>query len=161
MAALIVRVIVVIFAFLLASFSAALVMTIALVIAEWDSEMMMSPSSAWIAVGLFGFALSNFGLLPAFLVILLAESFRIRSVFYYTVIGAFALLALYYWVGFSSYGPVGAPPFGHDVEIMAAAGIVAGFVYWAVAGRRAGAWQDRRAATPPSENRTPPARTDR
>jgi hypothetical protein len=30
---------------------------------------------------------------------------------------------------------------GRGVEIMAAAGIVAGFVYWALAGRNAGAWR--------------------
>jgi hypothetical protein len=33
-----------------------------------------------------------------------------------------------------------------ELEIMAAAGIVAGLVYWGIAGRRAGAW---RAPPPP------------
>jgi hypothetical protein len=33
-----------------------------------------------------------------------------------------------------------------ELEIMAAAGIVAGFVYWAIAGRNAGRWRERRSS---------------
>jgi hypothetical protein len=40
---------------------------------------------------------------------------------------------------------------GRDLEIMAGAGIAAGFVYWAMAGRKAGEWRE--------ENPNPRAKT--
>jgi hypothetical protein len=149
------RVLVVIIAFLVACFAAAAVITLGIFIAEWNEISMMDSHAAWSAVGLFGFVLSGFGMLPAFMVIVLAESFGIRSVFFYAGMGALGLLALTYGVAFDEGGAIGARAAGRNLEIMAAAGIVAGFVYWAIAGRNAGRWYERRTATPPAPPEQP------
>jgi hypothetical protein len=46
---------------------------------------------------------------------------------------------------------------GRGVEVMAAVGIVAGFVYWALAGRSAGAWRGPVAFHPTPPRVHPPA----
>ena len=58
-------------------------------------------------------------------------------------------------------------PVGHGLEIVAAAGIVGGLVYWLIAGRNAGAWREPRrplrpppplpAHSPPPSPRSPPS----
>jgi hypothetical protein len=150
--ALVVRILVVIFGFIVASFAAAMVITISIVISEWGNMMSMSPYGAWVTVGFFGFMFSGLGLLPAFLVILVAESLGIRSIFFYTVLAGIGFAALYYALG--EQGGAGEMAPGRGLEIMAAAGIAGGFVYWAIAGRNAGLWRK------PSEQRpnqdTPP-----
>jgi hypothetical protein len=75
-------------------------------------------------------------ILPAALAIALAEAFAWRSVLYYFLVGG--VIAL---IGDRMSDLVIAPTFtGRRVVIMLAAGFVGGFVYWAVAGRRAGDW---------------------
>lgn len=149
--ALVLRVIAVIFAFLVACFAAGLVMTLAVLSMEMENSTGMGAYGAWAAVGFFGFTLSGFGLLPAFAIIVVAESFSIRSVFFYAVVGCAGLLILSYGFGFTDAGTIGGPAHGRDLEIMAAAGIVAGFVYWAIAGRNAGAWHEQQKSEPPSQ----------
>ena len=84
---------------------------------------------------------SLYAMLPAMLIIALAEGFRLRSVLVYLLAGAaLALGSAYGWdLRFlrSPHDDLGA----RGAEIMAAVGIVGGFVYWAVAGRSAGAWR--------------------
>jgi hypothetical protein len=150
--ALVSRILVVIFAFIVASFTAAMVITLAIAVSEWGSMVTMSPYGAWVSVAFFGFTFSGLGLLPAFLVILLAESFRIRSVFFYTIVSGVGFAVLYYGIGFGTAS--GTLPGGNRLEIMAAAGIAAGFVYWAIAGRNAGKWQ--RDNNRPSDAEIPP-----
>lgn len=147
--AIILRVFVVIFAFFVASFAAALVITIAIAISEIGSVVTMSPYGAWVSVGFFGFIFSGLGLLPAFLVIVLAEGFRFRSVFFYTIVGGLGFVALYLGVGTVGEA-TGEMSQGRGLEIVAAAGIVAGFVYWAIAGRNAGNWQSSLSRNPPA-----------
>lgn len=80
---------------------------------------------------------------PAFLVILMAEIFSLRSVIYYALCGA-AIGAL---TGFlSDMGALlddasPAAPLTRELQFLTAAGIVAGFVYWLIAGRNAGTWK--------------------
>lgn len=136
--ALIVRILVVLFAFLVASLVAAFVITLA-VLMEWEQVLSPADSSpAWLAVGFFGFIVSGMGLLPAFLVIALAEAFCVRSVLFYAAAGGVGLVALYYGLGLGERGEAGGLLVGRELEIMAGAGIAAGFVYWAIAGRNAG-----------------------
>jgi hypothetical protein len=105
----------------------------------------------------FGFIfLSGFALLPALVVVLITEAFYIRSVLAYAVGGAIVGAACY----------LGLVPFDTEtlrfdgiirrhLEIMTGAGIVAGLVYWLIAGRTAGAW--RRPPPPlPSHSRPLP-----
>lgn len=91
----------------------------------------------------FGFVfVSGFALIPALLVALFTEVFAIRAVLVYAVSGA-AIGALCY-LGLLPYNSATTTFEGfvqRHLEIMAAAGILAGVVYWMVAGRKAGAWR--------------------
>jgi hypothetical protein len=100
----------------------------------------------------FGFIfISGFALLPAMIVAAITEAFSIRGVLSYAVGGGLVGLACY----------LGLVPFDPDtlrfegivrrhLEIMTGAGIVAGLVYWMIAGRNAGAWREPpRQLTPP------------
>jgi hypothetical protein len=148
--ALLGRIFVVFFAFLMACVAAALVVTFALLLPGWTELIDPQPGrrSVAVMVGLSATFFSIYAMLPAMLVIALAEGFRLRSVLFYALAGA--ALAL-----FSAYGWDLRFLRGHNddlgargVEIMAAVGIVGGFVYWLLAGRNAGRW------------RPPPAGTD-
>jgi hypothetical protein len=75
--------------------------------------------------------------------ILIAESFSLRSVLVYALAGGVTGLSCGYTLGFVEYAPrfrIDAP-FGTNFELMAAAGIAAGLVYWLIAGRTAGLWR--------------------
>ncbi len=93
-------------------------------------------------IGFFTLIVSAKALFPAMLVIAVAEGFRIRSVLFYAIAGGAGLVGLYYGLGLTERGPAGGLLTGRDLEIMAGAGIAAGFAYWAIAGRSAGAWRD-------------------
>jgi hypothetical protein len=108
----------------------------------------------------FGFIfISGFALLPAMIVAAITEAFYIRGALTYAVGGGFVGLACY----------LGLVPFDPDtlsfegivrrhLEIMTGAGIVAGLVYWMIAGRNAGAWREpqRRLAPPPLPSHSRP-----
>ena len=91
----------------------------------------------------FGFIfISGFALLPALLVVAVTEAFYIRSVLAYAVGGGLVGLACY--LGLVPFDPATLRFDGvvrRHLEIMTGAGIVAGLVYWMIAGRNAGAWR--------------------
>ena len=89
-------------------------------------------------------------MLPAMLIIALAEGFRLRSVLFYALAGAALALGLSYGWDLRLLRNPDDDLGAHGAEIMAAAGIVAGFVYWALAGRNAGAWRKPPFASSPS-----------
>jgi hypothetical protein len=100
--------------------------------------------------------------LPAMIVALITEAFSIRSVLAYAIGGALVGVA-----GYLSLVPFDTDTLRFEgivrrhLEIMTGAGIVAGLVYWMVAGRNAGAWRSppRRPPPPPplpSASRPPP-----
>jgi len=106
----------------------------------------------------FGFIfISGFALLPAMLVAAITEALFIRGVLAYAVGGALVGAACY----------LGLVPFDPDnfrfegivrrhLEIMTGAGVVAGLVYWLIAGRNAGAWREpRQRAVPPLPSSAP------
>src|SRR6195952_6155219 len=105
----------------------------------------IDPSALNIVLG-FGFIfISGFALLPAMIIVAITEAFTIRSALAYAIGGGAVGLACY----------LGLIPFDsttlrfdgvvrRHLEIMTGAGIVAGIVYWMIAGRNAGAWR-----TPP------------
>jgi len=110
-------------------------------------------SSALNVVIGFGFIfISGFALLPAMIVAAITEAFYIRSALAYAVGGAIVGLACY--LGLVPFDP-GTLRFEgivrRHLEIMTGAGIVAGVVYWMIAGRNAGAWREppRRLQPPP------------
>lgn len=88
--------------------------------------------------------LSPVALLLWILVIVLAEIYAIRLALFYATAGATVAALTYFHASRWSMLSLTADGFARrELEIMAAAGIIAGFVYWIVAGRKAGA--DRKA----------------
>ncbi len=145
--ALIGRVFVILFALLCGSFAGGVLVAIAFLVPEVGALDLPPLGHGAVAVfATFGFVfISAYALLPALLVIIAAEAFAIRSVLFYAVAGGLlgAILILnsdgWDWRAIQIDG--GAR---RELEIMAAAGIVAGFVYWAIAGRKAGRWREVR-----------------
>ena len=152
--ALIGRLFVVFFAFLAACLAAAIIVTGALLFPDFGGPGWgpIDDSALNILVG-FGFiVISGFALLPAMVVVAITEAFYIRAALTYAIGGGVAGLACY----------LGLIPFDTEtmrfegivhrhLEIMTGAGIVAGTVYWMIAGRNAGAWRE-----PPRKLTSPP-----
>jgi hypothetical protein len=133
------RIVVIVAAFLAAAIVAGIVITIGVLVREWDDLVAITdPHVAWWMAAFFAFIVGGAGFVPAFLVIVFAEGYRVRSVLFYAATGGLGLVALYYGFGFATHGL----PAGREVEIMAGAGIAAGFVYWMIAGRNAGKWRE-------------------
>ncbi|MFB9266230.1 hypothetical protein ACFFWD_24275 [Bradyrhizobium erythrophlei] len=143
--ALIGRLFVILFAFLAACLVAGIIV-VGVVLYPEISDFTGAPidqRAIDVVLG-FGFIfISGFALLPALIVVLITEAFYIRSVLAYAVGGALVGAACY----------LGLVPFDPDtlrfegivrrhLEIMTGAGIVAGLVYWLIAGRSAGAWRE-------------------
>ncbi len=107
----------------------------------------------WIAWGLA---------LPAMIVAAITEAFHIRSALAYAVGGGVVGLACY--LGLVPFDPATLRFDGivrRHLEIMTGAGIVAGLVYWMIAGRNAGAWREPPRPVPqlpplPSHSPPPP-----
>jgi hypothetical protein len=152
--ALIGRLFVIFFAFLAACLVAGIIVVGAVLFPEL-SDIGVDPidQSAFDVVLGFGFIfISGFALLPAMVIAAITEAFYIRSALAYAIGGGLVGLACY----------LGLVPFDTEtlhfegivrrhLEIMTGAGIVAGLVYWMIAGRNAGAWRK-----PPLSLRPPP-----
>ena len=142
--ALIGRLFVILFGFLAASLVAGAIVVGAVLFPAWSdfAEGPIDPSALNIMLG-FGFIfISGFALLPAMIVAAITEAFYIRGALTYAVGGGLVGLACY----------LGLVPFDADqlrfegivrrhLEIMTGAGILAGVVYWLIAGRNAGKWR--------------------
>ncbi|OCK57543.1 hypothetical protein [Bradyrhizobium sp. LMTR 3] len=152
--ALIGRIFVILFAFLAACFVAGMIVVGAVLYPEF-SDLGSGPidQGALDVVLGFGFIfLSGFALLPALVVVLITEAFYIRSVLAYAVGGGIVGAACY--LGLVPFDPETLTFDGivrRHLEIMTGAGIVAGLVYWLIAGRTAGAWRE-----PPPPIKPPP-----
>jgi hypothetical protein len=118
----------------------------------------IDPSVLNIVLGFGLVFVSGFALLPVLLLVLITEAFHIRGALTYALGGGLVGLACY----------LGLVPFDPDtlrfdgivrrhLEIMTGAGIVAGVVYWMIAGRNAGAWRAPRSLFPPMPPRAPPS----
>jgi hypothetical protein len=151
--ALIGRLFVILFAFLAACFVAGMIVVGAIMFPEF-SDLGAGPVDPGVLNVMLGFGfifVSGFALVPAMVVVAITEAFYIRSAMTYAVGGALVGLACY----------LGLVPFDtgqlrfegivrRHLEIMIGAGIIAGVVYWMIAGRNAGAWRvPRRALRPP------------
>jgi hypothetical protein len=162
--ALIGRFIVICFGFLAACLVAGMIVVAAVMFPEF-SDLGAGPADQGVFEILVGFGfifISGFALLPAAIIALITEAFSIRSMLAYAIGGALVGLACYL-----SLVPFDTDTLRFDgivrrhMEIMTGAGIVAGLVYWMIAGRTAGAWRDppRRLPPPPpplpSQSRPP------
>lgn len=154
--ALIWRLMVIAFAFLVASLAAGIVLTVAVLFPAWSNFVAGNPDDGMMALVLtFGVIfVSGFALLPALIAIAIAEGLNIRSALYYAFAGAVVGFVIYVSLGgvdFAALGVNGATR--RESEIMIGAGIVAGLVYWLFAGRHAGQWraQMRRSVSLPPQ----------
>ncbi|MBV8751270.1 MAG: hypothetical protein JO328_00230 [Hyphomicrobiales bacterium] len=146
--ALVARIFIVLFAFVLACLAAAVVMNFALLLPAWTDlfDQPVDQQILAVTIGLSAALFSFYAVLPAMMIIALAEGFRLRSVLFYMLAGAALALGLAYGWDLRLLRGGDDDLGGRGVEIMAAVGIVAGFVYWVIAGRSAGAWRKPPAA---------------
>ncbi|OIQ64045.1 hypothetical protein GALL_544090 [mine drainage metagenome] len=160
--ALIGRLFVILFAFLSASLVAGLIVVVAIMFPEFSDlgAGPVDPGALDILLG-FGFIfVSGFALLPAMVVVAITEAFFIRGALTYAVGGGVVGLVCY--LGLVPFDPETLRFEGivrRHLEIMTGAGIVAGVVYWMVAGRNAGAWREPPpplTPPPPLPSQTPP-----
>ncbi len=139
---IIMRILVMILGYWLACVAAALVLTIGTLTPVWDDFASIGLQSAvlWSVVGVGAALIGAIAMLPALLVIALAEGFAWRSILVYAVLGGVLALALGYGLDFAGFG--GAPDgyLAREREVFAASGIAGGLVYWLFAGRKAGSW---------------------
>lgn len=153
MMALIGRLIVIFFAFLASCLVAGMIVVFAVLFPEVsDLDTAGIDQNAINVIIGFGFIfISGFALLPAMLVVLITEAFYIRGILTYALGGAAVGLACY--LGLVPFDPQTMHFDGiirRHLEIMTGAGIVAGLIYWMIAGRNAGAWREPRRMPPPS-----------
>jgi len=158
--ALLVRLFVIFFAFLAACLAAGIIVVGAVLFPDF-SDFGAGPvdQSAFDIVLGFGFVfISGFALLPAMIIAAITEAFSIRAALAYAVGGGLVGLACY----------LGLVPFDPDtlrfegivrrhLEIMTGAGIIAGLVYWMIAGHNAGAWREPPPPTRLRSQSRPPA----
>lgn len=149
--ALIGRLFVILFAFLVASFVAGMIVVAAIMFPEF-SDLGAGPVDPGVLNVVLGFGfifVSGFALVPAMVVAAITEAFNVRGALTYAVGGGLVGLACY--LGFDPEQLRFEGIVRRHLEIMTGAGIVAGVVYWMIAGRNAGAWR-----LPPPKLRPPP-----
>jgi hypothetical protein len=140
------RFFVILFAFFVACFAASLVVAYGLIAPEFAK---LSTAEPEVLLG-FLFLVTAAGIVtpfyvfaPAALIIFISEMFSLRSVLYYALMGAFvgALAYVLSDVTARMQGAGTVVPLTRELQFMVAGGIVGGFVYWLIAGRRAGFWK--------------------
>jgi H+/Cl- antiporter ClcA len=80
---------------------------------------------------------------PSFAVIFIGEMLSLRSILYYALCGALIGAMAYFLSDMTArmQGAGTVVPLTRELQFLAAAGIVGGFVYWLIAGRSAGKWK--------------------
>ncbi len=146
------RIFVIFFAVMVASLACGIAIAVGVLGPQWQAtsgdvgERVVFWSTAFFGATATGGA----GLLPLLILIVLGETFKIRSLLANAAGGAAMLLIAYYGSGLATpyEESIDHPPpaISREVEIAAAAGAVFGLVYWAIAGRRAGRWRERATA---------------
>jgi len=141
--AIILRILVVMVGYFLACVVASIVLTIGTLTPQWDdlSPLGLPSVVLWSVVGVDTAFIAAIATPPALLVIALAEGFAWRSVLVYAVLGGVLALSLSYGLDFAGYAGEPGSSLAREHEVIAAAGIAGGFIYWLLAGRRAGSWK--------------------
>jgi hypothetical protein len=136
------RILGMIVAYWLACIAASLVLTIGALMPVWDDLKSFDVQSVvlWSVVGVGAAIIGAVAMLPALLVIALAEGLALRSILVYAVLGGALALALTYGLDFAGYIETPDSRLARGHEVLAASGIAGGLVYWLFAGRKAGSW---------------------
>ncbi|MFN3351723.1 hypothetical protein [Pseudorhodoplanes sp.] len=104
---------------------------------------------AFFAVAFFATSFAGMSaFIPSVILIAVAETFDIRSIFYYAIGGG--LIAAIAWfmsdISLQLENTTDLSPITYGLQLVAASGIIGGFFYWLLAGRKAGRWKDPYAA---------------
>jgi hypothetical protein len=145
------RVLVIFFSFLAASFAGGFVIVLAVLFPAWSMLELGPIDNGFFAVATtIGFVfVTGFALVPAAAAAAVAETFAIRSGLFYAAAGAAIGFIAYASLGGVDIAALGVDGFTRrETEIAVAAGIVAGLVYWLLAGRSAGRWRESPPASP-------------
>jgi hypothetical protein len=138
------RILIILVAFFAASLAAGIILVFSIVFPEWGSGRFGFDDGSFAVVATIGFVvIGSFGFVPALIIALVTEALNIRSALIYAAGGA--VLGALSYLGIARFDPDTMTMVGgvrREVEIMAGAGIVAGLVYWLIAGRNAGAWRE-------------------
>src|ERR1700692_1380017 len=142
MAAL-VRIAMIFLAYVLACVAASLILTVGPLTPGWDdlTPRGMQSFAIWAVVMVAAAAIAGIAMMPALLVIALTEAFAWRSSLIYAALGGVLALSVSYGLDFAGYSGDPENPLVREREVLAAAGIAGGFVYWLVGGRTAGSWE--------------------
>jgi hypothetical protein len=143
--AVLARVMMVIVAYILACVAASIVLTIGTLAPHWDEISQLGAQSPdlqsialWSVVAVSSGGIAIIALVPALLVIVLAEGLALRSIVVYGVLGGALALVMSYGLDFACFFGPQDGLVAHQREVLAAAGIAGGLVYWLFAGRKAG-----------------------
>jgi predicted neutral ceramidase superfamily lipid hydrolase len=141
--AIIFRILLVIVGYILACVAASIVLTIGTLTPQWDDLSSLGHPSTilWSVVGVGAAFIAAIAAPPLLLVIALAEGFALRSGLVYAVLGAVLALSLSYGLDFAGYAGEPGGSLAREREVIVAAGIAGGFIYWLLAGRGAGSWK--------------------
>ena len=141
--AVLVRIAMIFLAYVLACIAASLILTIGTLTPEWDdlTALGLQSVAVWAVVMVAAAWIGAIAIMPALLVIALTEGFAWRSSLIYAALGGVLALSLSYGFDFAGYGGDRENPLVREREVVAAAGIAGGFVYWLFAGRKAGSWK--------------------
>ena len=141
--AIILRILTVIIGYILACIAASIVLTIGTLTPEWDdlTALGMGSLAVWAVVMVGAAVIGGIAMMPALLVIALTEGFAWRSSLIYAALGGVLALSLSYGLDFAGLSGDPENPLVREREVLAAAGIAGGFVYWLFAGRKAGSWK--------------------
>jgi hypothetical protein len=140
------RALVIFLALIVACIVAGIALAIGVIAPDWtliDSDPFERVAffvTSFFATGIIGAT----ALVPALLLIAVAEIMRLRSSLYYAAAGAVVGLASYFGsnVDLRLENTTNVTPIFHPLQLAAAAGIVGGLAYWLIAGRRAGRWRE-------------------
>jgi hypothetical protein len=140
--AVLARIVMIFLGYVLACIAASLILTIGTLTPEWDdlTALGLSSVAVWAVIMVGAAMIGGIAMMPALLVIALAEGFAWRSSLLYAALGGVLALTLSYGLDFAGFGGGPGSPLAREREVLAAAGIAGGFVYWLFAGRRAGFW---------------------
>ena len=138
------RILVILVAFFAASLAAGIILVFALIFPDWGNGRFGFDEGSFAVVATIAFVVvGSFGFIPALMIALVTEALKIRNALIYATGGA--VLGALAYLGIARFDPDTMTMVGgvrREVEIMAGAGIVAGLVYWWIAGRTAGLWRD-------------------
>jgi hypothetical protein len=142
------RILMMIVGYIWACIAASLVLTLGSLAPGWNDFNSLGQQSGdlqsvtlWSIVGVGAAAIAAIAFMPTLIAIAITEGFALRSVIIYGVIGGALALASAYGLDFAGYVAQPGSDFAHQREVIAAAGIAGGLVYWLFAGRRAGRWK--------------------